>query len=110
MNNFYYKDGELWCEDIAVRRIAQEAGTPVYVYSSATLTRHFQVFDQAFSDVPHVICFSLKSNSNISILRLLVKHGAGVDIVSGGELFRALEAGAIGQDSIFWGRKESGRN
>lgn len=93
MNDFHYVDGELCCEDVSVASIAAAVGTPVYVYSHATLKSHFRVFDAAFSGIPHLICFSVKSNSNIAILRLFGREGGGVDIVSGGELYRALQAG-----------------
>ncbi|MEN6463756.1 MAG: diaminopimelate decarboxylase [Syntrophaceae bacterium] len=94
MNDFHYRDGELWCEEVPVRELAEKAGTPLYVYSHRTLKRHFQVFDNAFAGMKHIICFSVKANSNIAILRLFMKEGGGADIVSGGELFRALQAGA----------------
>jgi diaminopimelate decarboxylase len=94
MNDFHYLNGELWCEEVPVRELAEKAGTPLYVYSHRTLRRHFQVFDNAFSGMKHMICFSVKANSNIAILRLFMKEGGGADIVSGGELFRVLQAGA----------------
>jgi len=94
MNDFHYRDGELWCEEVPVRDLAEKAGTPLYVYSHRTLKRHFQVFDNAFAGMKHIICFSVKANSNIAILRMFMKEGGGADIVSGGELFRALQAGA----------------
>lgn len=93
MHHFQYKDGDLFCEEVAVSRIASEVGTPFYLYSHATLKQHFKAFDGAFEGVPHITCFSVKSNSNLAILRLFAKEGGGVDIVSGGELFRALRAG-----------------
>ncbi|HSA58675.1 MAG TPA: diaminopimelate decarboxylase [bacterium] len=93
MHHFDYKKGELHCEDVPLRRIASEVGTPAYVYSYATLARHFQAFDRPFDGLPHMVCFAMKANSNIAILRAFVKMGGGVDIVSGGELFRALTAG-----------------
>jgi diaminopimelate decarboxylase len=94
MHHFDYKKGELHCEDVPLSRIAAEVGTPAYVYSYATLARHFQVFDRAFDGLPRLICFAMKANSNIAVLRAFVKLGGGVDIVSGGELFRAITAGA----------------
>lgn len=94
MNDFHYRNGELWCEEVPVKALAENAGTPLYVYSHRTLKRHFQVFDKAFADMKHLICFSVKANSNIAILRLFMKEGGGADIVSGGELYRALQAGA----------------
>ncbi len=89
----HYKNGELYCEGVPVRTVAQRVGTPFYLYSSNTLANHFRAFDSAFAGVPHLICFALKSNSNSAVLRLLGREGAGADIVSGGELFRALRAG-----------------
>ncbi len=93
MHDFHYKNGELYCEGVPVRTVAQRVGTPFYLYSSNTLANHFRAFDIAFAGVPHLICFALKSNSNSAVLRLLGREGAGADIVSGGELFRALRAG-----------------
>jgi len=103
MNYFEYRNGELFAEGVPVRRIAREAGTPVYVYSLATLRRHFHVFDQAFAALSHLVCFSMKSNSNLAVLRAFVKEGGGVDIVSAGELFRALKAGAAPKKIVFSG-------
>ena len=93
MHDFHYKNGELHCEGVPVRTVAQRVGTPFYLYSSNTLANHFRAFDSAFAGVPHLICFALKSNSNSAVLHLLGREGAGADIVSGGELFRALRAG-----------------
>ncbi|MBW1721907.1 MAG: diaminopimelate decarboxylase [Deltaproteobacteria bacterium] len=93
MHHFLYRDKELYCEEVPVSRIAEEVGTPFYLYSHATLIQHFRAFDQAFEGMRHLICFSMKSNSNLAILRLFVREGAGMDIVSGGELYRALKAG-----------------
>lgn len=93
MNYFNYKGNELWCEEVSISHIAEEVGTPFYLYSHRTLKHHFRVFDAAFADIPHIICFSVKSNSNIAILRIFINEGGGVDIVSGGELYRAIEAG-----------------
>lgn len=94
MNHFHYKSDELYAEDVAIRDIVAKVGSPVYIYSHATLERHFMAFDGAFADIPHTICYSLKANSNLSVLRTFFKMGSGVDIVSGGELYRALKAGA----------------
>ena len=105
MNHFEYRNGEMFAEDVPVKRIAKEVGTPAYVYSLATLKRHFRVFDQAFAKIPHIVCFSVKANSNIALLRTFAKEG-GFDIVSGGELFRALKAGADPKKLSF---RESGR-
>lgn len=93
MHHFMYKDGRLFCEDVPIERIADEIGTPFYLYSYQTLVRHFNAFDNAFSGIDHITCFSVKSNSNIAILRLFSKLRGGADIVSGGELYRAIKAG-----------------
>ena len=93
MHDFVYKNGELYCEGVPVRSVAQRVGTPFYLYSSNTLANHVRAFESAFAGVPHIVCFALKSNSNSAVLRLLGREGAGADIVSGGELFRALRAG-----------------
>lgn len=103
MNNFEYRQGELYCEQVPVSRIAKEVGTPCYVYSHATLLRHFHAYDGAFKDIPHIVAFAMKANSNLAILRLMAKEGSGVDIVSGGELFRALKAGVPPEKIVFAG-------
>jgi diaminopimelate decarboxylase len=103
MNHFEYRNGEMFAESVPLKRIAREVGTPAYVYSLATLKRHFQVFDQAFAKVPHIVCFSVKANSNIALLRAFAKQGSGFDIVSGGELFRALKAGGDPKKIVFSG-------
>ncbi len=103
MHYFEYQNGELCAEEVPVRRVAKEVGTPAYIYSLATLRRHYHVFDRAFAQVPHLICFSIKSNSNLAVLRTFAKEGGGFDIVSGGELFRALEAGADPKKIVFSG-------
>src|SRR4029078_1552762 len=103
MHNFEYRQGELYCEQVPVSRIAKEAGTPCYVYSHATLIRHIRGYDSAFKSVPHLIAFAMKANSNLAILRLMAKEGSGVDIVSGGELFRALKAGVAPSKIVFAG-------
>lgn len=103
MNYFEYRNGEMFAEDVPLKRIAQEVGTPAYVYSLATLKRHFRVFDEAFAAVPHIVCFSVKANSNIALLRAFAREGSGFDIVSGGELFRALKAGADPKKIVFSG-------
>jgi diaminopimelate decarboxylase len=94
MNDFNYQDDHLFCEEVPVETIAREAGTPFYLYSHRTLRHHFRIFNAAFADVPHIVCFAVKANSNTAILRLFVREGGGVDLVSGGELYRALKAGA----------------
>lgn len=93
MHHFQYKGNDLYCEDVAIEKIAKEVGTPFYLYSKETLEHHFKVFDNAFSDVPHITCYAVKANSNIAILDIFGRLGGGADIVSGGELFRALRAG-----------------
>src|SRR6516164_6168832 len=103
MHHFEYRNGEMFAEDVLLKRIAKEVGTPAYVYSLATLKRHFRVFDQAFAKVPHIVCFSVKANSNIALLRTFAKQGSGFDIVSGGELFRALKVGADPKKVVFSG-------
>lgn len=103
MNHFEFRDGELYCEDIPVERIAAEVGTPFYLYSATTIERHYRVFTEAFSELDHIICYSVKANSNLAVLRLLANLGAGADIVSGGELFRALRAGIPADRIVFSG-------
>jgi diaminopimelate decarboxylase len=93
MHDFHYRDNELWCEEVSLAAVARKAGTPTYIYSRHTLERHFSVFDEAFDGIDHLVCFAAKSNSNMAILRIFARRGGGVDIVSGGELYRALQAG-----------------
>jgi diaminopimelate decarboxylase len=101
MHHFTYKNDYLYCENVPVADIADHIGTPFYLYSHATITRHLRVFDDAFNDLDHLTCFSVKSNSNIAVLKVLASEGAGADIVSGGELIRALRAG-IPTDKIVY--------
>ncbi len=103
MNHFEYKNGELFCEDIAVSAIAKEVGTPFYLYSKATLERHFKAFDSGFEGVDHLTCFAVKSCSNIAVLSLFSGLGGGADIVSAGELYRALKAGIDPKRIIYSG-------
>ena len=93
MHHFKYRDSVLYCEDVPVQDIAAKIGTPFYLYSHATLTRHFQVFSEAFDGVPKLICYSAKANTNLAVLKLFADLGCGLDIVSGGELYRGLKAG-----------------
>jgi len=93
MHHFEHRNEEMYAEDVPVSRIAAEVGTPFYLYSHATLMQHYRAIDGAFEAIPHQVCYSMKSNSSMAILRLFADQGAGVDIVSGGELFRALAAG-----------------
>lgn len=103
MHFFKYNDGELFVEDTPVSRLADEYGTPLYVYSYSTLIRHVRAYSEAFCEVPHLICYAVKANSNIAILNLLARLGLGADIVSGGELFRALKAGIKPSKIVFAG-------
>jgi diaminopimelate decarboxylase len=103
MNDFNYIEHELWCEQVPIRAIAEKVGTPFYLYSYRTLKNHFHVFDQAFAGIPHLICFAAKSNSNIAILRIFIAEGGGVDIVSGGELYRAIQAGVDPRKVVYSG-------
>jgi diaminopimelate decarboxylase len=93
MHHFHYENNELFCEEVSISGVAREVGTPFYLYSHATLKRHFRAFDDSFHGIKHLTCFSMKSNSSMAILRLFAREGGGVDIVSGGELYRALKAG-----------------
>jgi diaminopimelate decarboxylase len=93
MNFFEYANNELYCEKVPLKIIADEVGTPVFVYSRQTLERHLRVFTEPFSSVNHLVCYSMKACSNLAILKIFSRLGAGVDIVSGGELYRALSAG-----------------
>jgi diaminopimelate decarboxylase len=103
MNHFEYHGRELFAEQVPLSKIAAEVGTPCYVYSLATLRRHYRVFDAAFAAAPHVVCYSVKANSNLAVLRTFAKEGSGFDIVSGGELHRALAAGADPGKIVFSG-------
>lgn len=103
MDHFKYIKGELYAEGVPLRRLAERYGTPLYVYSKATLLRHLGAYSSAFAGVPHLVCFALKANSNHSVLKLLRKGGAGADIVSGGELYRALRAGFPPKKIVFAG-------
>ena len=103
MHHFTYKENELYCEDVPVSEIAGDVGTPFYLYSHATLQQHFRAFDGAFSDVPHVTCFAMKSNSSLAVLKLFALEGGGADIVSGGELYRALRAGIDPRKIVYSG-------
>ena len=103
MHYFEYKNGELHCERVSIRRIAEKVGTPFYLYSYRTLVRHFNVFNEAFEGIPHLVCYSMKSNSNLALIRLFVNLGGGVDVVSGGELYRAIKGGADPKKIVFSG-------
>ncbi len=103
MHCFHFKEKELYCEDVPVREIAKKVKTPFYLYSARTLERHFNAFDKAFSSHPHLICFAVKANSNLAVLNVLARMGAGADIVSGGELYRALKAGIPADRIVYSG-------
>jgi diaminopimelate decarboxylase len=103
MDHFLYRQGALYAEDVPVAEIAAEVGTPFYCYSTATLTRHFRLFDEALSGMPHMICYAMKAASNQAILRVLADLGAGMDVVSGGEYARARAAGVPGEKIVFSG-------
>jgi len=103
MDHFLYRDGQLHAEDVALADIAAAVGTPFYCYSTATLTRHYHLFTEALSPLPHLVCFAIKSLSNLAVLRLLGDLGAGMDVVSGGEYRRARAAGIPGDRIVFSG-------
>src|SRR3954468_13530238 len=103
MHSFHYRDGHLYCEGVDLTRIAREFGTPTYVYSAETILDHYTRMDAALASLDHLICYAVKANSNRAILKLLADAGAGFDIVSGGELFRALKAGADPKKITFAG-------
>lgn len=103
MDYFAYKQGQLFAEDVAVADIAAQYGTPVYVYSRATLERHWHAFNDAIGEHPHLICYAVKANSNIGVLSVLAKLGSGFDIVSAGELARVIEAGGSASKVVFSG-------
>jgi len=103
VHHFWYNKNKLYCEDVPVAEVARKVGTPFYLYSQSTLERHFKTFDMAFGVLPHLTCYAVKANSNLAILGLLRRLGAGFDIVSGGELLRALKAGADPRKIVFSG-------
>ncbi|MCK5932133.1 MAG: diaminopimelate decarboxylase [Fulvimarina manganoxydans] len=103
MNHFDFRDGHLHAEDVAIRAIAEEIGTPFYCYSTATLERHYRVFAEAFADIDALVCYALKANSNQAVIATLARLGAGADVVSSGELLRALRAGVPAEKIMFSG-------
>jgi diaminopimelate decarboxylase len=103
MDHFLYRNGILHAEDVALTDIAARVGTPFYCYSTATLTRHYRLFQEALAGLPHMICFAVKSNSNLAVLRILGDLGAGMDVVSIGEYLRARAAGVPGERIVFSG-------
>src|SRR5690348_10486465 len=103
MDHFHYRNRILHCEDVPVSQLADMYGTPLFVYSTATLLHHLGQLQKAFAAVDPLICYSLKTNGNLHICRLLGEHGAGFDVTSGGELYRALNAGSKGEKIVFAG-------
>ena len=103
MHEFQYRKNELFCEDVPIQSIIEKVGTPFYLYSARTLLNHYRAYDSAFASVPHIIAFAMKANANLAVLRLFAREGGGADIVSGGELYRALAAGVDPQRIIFAG-------
>jgi len=100
---YSYRDRTLYCEGVALAEIAARAGTPCYVYSAAAVLETFRSYDDALGDLPHTVCYSVKANGNLAVLRLLANAGAGFDIVSGGELYRVLKAGGEPSKIVFSG-------
>lgn len=103
MDYFHYNNDEFWCEEVPIRQIAATVGTPFYLYSYKTINNHFKVFDESFSAIPRLVCFAAKSNSSLAILRIIARSGGGADIVSGGELYRALQAGIAPEKIVYSG-------
>ncbi|MEW6533439.1 MAG: diaminopimelate decarboxylase [Thermodesulfobacteriota bacterium] len=103
MHHFHYINNELYCENVPLARICEDVGTPVYVYSRETLVRHFKVFEEPFANLNHLICYSMKACSNLAILNVFAGLGGGTDIVSGGELYRALRAGVAPSKIVYSG-------
>ena len=103
MDHFDYRADQLFAEDVALSEIAQQIGSPTYVYSRATIERHWRAFDDAFSALPHCVCYAVKANSNLAVLNVLARLGSGFDIVSGGELARVLAAGGRADKVVFSG-------
>ena len=101
MHHFAYKNGQLFAEDVDLAALAEEIGTPFYCYSQQTLERHYRVFLDAFSDKDVLVCYAMKANSNQAVLKTLARQGAGVDVVSEGELRRTLSAGVPGDKIMF---------
>ena len=103
MHYFGFKKGELFCENVKVSSIAKKAGTPVYIYSKKTVVEHFRKINEAFAGIDHLICYALKANANMGIIKTLQKEGCGADIVSGGELYKALKAGISPEKIVYAG-------
>jgi diaminopimelate decarboxylase len=109
MHHFHYRDGVLHAEDVNLQQLADEVGTPFYVYSTATLERHYQVMDKAFEGTDHMICYAMKANSNQAVIKTMAAQGAGMDVVSEGELRRALAAGVPARKIVFSGVGKTAR-
>src|SRR5215469_8966558 len=103
MHGFHYRENKLYCEGVAIESLAKKFGTPLYVYSQGTLTDHFQKLDRALAPLDHLVCFAMKSNSNLAVLRVLANLGSGFDIVSAGELQRVIAAGGDPRKCVFAG-------
>jgi diaminopimelate decarboxylase len=103
-DHFTVRDGALYAEEIPVADIARRFGTPTYIYSRATLERHYRAFDDALAAVPHQVCYAVKANSNLAVLGVLAHLGSGFDIVSAGELRRVLAAGGDPSKVVAWAR------
>ena len=103
MDYFTYQNGDLFAESVSLANIAEEHGTPTYVYSRAALENHYQAYTKAFGDYPHLICYAVKANSNLAVLNVLARLGAGFDIVSVGELERVIRAGGSPDKIVFSG-------
>ena len=103
MEPFHYRDGQLYCENISVAQIAERYATPLYICSQNAILGTLRALENAFSEVDPLICYSVKPNSNLGILRMMAEHGSGFDIVSGGELYRVLQAGGKPHKTVFAG-------
>ncbi len=103
MDHFSYRDRVLHCEDVPLRDLAEAYGTPLFVYSKATLLHHLKQLQEAFAEAEPLLCYSIKTNGNLGICRLMAEHGSGFDVTSGGELYRALKAGGKGEKIVFAG-------
>ena len=100
---FAFRDRSMFVEGVELESIARKTGTPLYVYSATDIRERYRRYDRAFGETPHVVCYAVKANSNLSILRMLATEGAGFDIVSGGELYRVLQAGGDPARTVFSG-------
>src|SRR4051794_37775627 len=103
MDHFHYRDGQLYCESVPVADLAERFGTPLYLYSQATLLDRLKELQTEFADVDPLVCYSVKANSNLGILKVLATHGSGFDVVSGGELYRVELAGGSPKKTVFAG-------